>query len=206
MHAWRSGYLEGSAVPINPSKVFQLVDYLDHGMQSSPAGLAQLLVERDIMLLLLMWETPLRGNDIGKASFTDFFLHDGQPIQTPTGQLQGLSSTAATVFQLTLGPSGTKTVKCQRSGPFTLTVTEDRQHCFPARLSSFIQHRFPAGQVASTYLFSPLTANCSCFADAPMRAISIGHRLNKHLESAGLYAGESNHDVARSRTLWLLGH
>jgi len=27
-----------------------------------------------------MWETPLSGNDIGKVSFTDFFLHDGQPI------------------------------------------------------------------------------------------------------------------------------
>lgn len=61
MQAWRSGYLEGSAVPINSSKVFQLVDYLDHGMQSSTAGLAQLLVERDIMLLLLMWEKHLSG-------------------------------------------------------------------------------------------------------------------------------------------------
>ncbi len=101
MQAWRSGYLEGSAVPINSSKVFQLVDYLDHGMQSSTAGLAQLLVERDIMLLLLMWETPLRGNDIGIVSFSDFFLHDGQRIETPTGQLQGLSSTAATSFRLT---------------------------------------------------------------------------------------------------------
>ena len=88
----------------------------------------------------------------------------------------------------------------------TLTVTENRQHCFLARLFSFIQHRFPAGQVASTYLFSPLTANRRCCAGAPMRATSIGHRINKHLESVGLYAGESNHDVARSRTLWLLGH
>ena len=34
-------------------------------MQSSTAGPAQLLVEMDIMLLLLMWERPLRGNDIG---------------------------------------------------------------------------------------------------------------------------------------------
>ena len=65
-------------------------------MQSSTAGLAQqlllVLVERDIMLLLLMCRIPLWGNDIGKVSFTDFFLHDGQPLHTPTGQLQGLSS------------------------------------------------------------------------------------------------------------------
>ena len=199
MQAWRSGYLEGSAVPLSSKKVFQLVDHLEHSMQSCPAGQQQLLIERDIMLILLMWETPLRGNDIGKVSFTDFFLHDGQPIQTPTGQLQGLSSTAATGFQLNLRPNGTKTVKCQRSGPFTLTVTEDRQHCFLARLFSFIQHRFPAGQMASTYLFSPLTANRRSFADAPMRATSIGHRLNKHLESAKMYAGESNHGFRRGQ-------
>ena len=191
-------------MPINSSKVFQLVDYLDHGVQSSTAGLAQLLVERDIRLLLLMWETPLRGNDNGKVSFADFFLHDGQPIQTPTGQLQGQSSTAATGFQLTLRPNGTRTVKCQRSGPFTLTVTEDRQHCFLARLFRFIQHRFPAGKLASTYLFNALTANRSCFADAPMKATSIGHRLNKHLESAGLYAGESNHALRRGQIRNLL--
>ena len=201
MQAWRSGYLEWSAMPTNSSnlKVFQLVKYLDHGMQSSTSGLAQLLVERDIMLLLLMWETPLRGNDIGKVSFSDFFLHDGQPIQTPTRQLQGSSSTAATGFQLTLRPNGTKTVKCHRSGPFTLTVTEDLQHCFLARLSSYFRHRFPAGQMASTYLFSPLTANRRSFADAAMRATSIGHRLNKHLESAGLYAGESNYGFRRGQ-------
>ena len=94
MQAGRSGYLEGSAVPINSSKISQLVDYLDHGMQSSTTGPAQLLVmvEREIMLLLLMWKVPLWGNEIGKVSFTNFFLHDCQPIQTATGKLQGLSS------------------------------------------------------------------------------------------------------------------
>ena len=152
-----------------------------------------------IMLLLLMWETPLRGNDISKASFTDLFLHDGQPIETPTGQLQGLSSTAATGFQLTVRPIGTKTVKYQRSGPFARAVTEDRQHCFLAEFSSFAQHRFPAVQMASTYLFRPLTANPRSFADPPMRASSIGHRLNKHLESAGLCAGQSNHGFRRGQ-------
>ena len=172
-------------------------------MQSSTAA-----GREGIMLLLLMWETPLWGSDIGKVSFSDFFLRDGQPIQTLTRQLQGSSNTAATGFQLTLRPNGTKTVKYQRSGSFTLTVTEDLQHCFLARLFSFIQHRLPAGQVASTYLFSPLTANCRSFADAPKRVTSIGHRLNRHLESAGLYAGESNIaiNMVRYRTWWLLGY
>ena len=115
-------------------------------MQSSTAGLAQLLVERDTMLLLLMWETPLRGNNIGKVSFTGFVLHDGQPIQAPTGQLQGLSSTATTSFQLILRPNRTKPVMCQRSGPFTLTVTEDRQHYFLARYPTSFSIGFLLGK------------------------------------------------------------
>ena len=86
---------EGSAVPISSNKVFLLVDHLDHSMQSTPLGQQQLLVERDIMIILLMWETPLRGNDIGKVSLTDFFLLDGQPVQTCTGQVQGLTAAAA---------------------------------------------------------------------------------------------------------------
>ncbi len=145
--ACRSGYLEGSAVPISRKKVLSAGGSCgaQHAKPPSWATTAP-LIERGIMLVLLMWQTPLRGNDIGKVSCTNFFLHDSQPIQTPTGHLQGLSSTAATGFQLTLRPNGTKTVKCQRSGPFTLTVTEDRQHCCRARLLIFIQHRFLLGK------------------------------------------------------------
>jgi len=32
-----------------------------------------------------------------------------------------------------------------------------------------------------------------------MRATSIGHRLDKHLESAGLYVGESSHGFRRAQ-------
>ena len=173
MEAWRSEYLEGSAVPISSNNVFLLVDHLDHSMQGTPLRQQQLLIESDIMINLLMWETALRGNDIGKASFTDFFLLDGQPIQTCTGQVQGLTAAAAVGFQLTIRHSGTKTVKCQRSGPFPVTITGDKQYCFLARLPSYIQHRFPSGYLSRCYLFSPLNPNRTGFADTPMKATSM---------------------------------
>ncbi len=107
--ACRSGYLEGSAVPISRKKVLSAGGSCGAQHAESPSWATTApLIERDIMLVLLMWETPLRGNDIGKVSCTNFFLHDSQPIQTPTGHLQGLSSTAATGFQLTLRPNGPK--------------------------------------------------------------------------------------------------
>ena len=84
MEAWRSGYLDGSAVPISSNKILLLVEHLDRSMRSIPLGHQQLLVETDIVIILLIWETPLRGSNIGKVSFTDFFLLAGQPIKTCT--------------------------------------------------------------------------------------------------------------------------
>ena len=61
--------------------MFLLVNHLDHSMQSTPPDQQQLLIEQDIMITLLMWETPLKNNDIGRVSVTDFFQADGQPLQ-----------------------------------------------------------------------------------------------------------------------------
>ena len=197
--AWRAGYLAGSAVPMKDSKGNALTDYLDACIASKPAGLEQLILQRDAMLCLLMWETPRRGHDCGRVSHEDLFTPEGQPILSCTGQLQGVASTLPVGFQLSLRPNETKTTKCQRSGPFMLSVTDTPQHCFLARLPSYPEHRFPDGLITSKYLFSPLAAHHRSFVDGPMQATSIGHRLNKHLEAAGLYAGESNHGFRRGQ-------
>ena len=199
MQAWRLGYLEGLAVPMSSDEVCSLVDHLDSCTSNSATPQQQLLLERDILLVLLMWETPLRGKDIGKVSIEDFFTLEGQPIQAPTGQLHLLSTTLPVGSQLSLRPNGTKTTKCQRYGPFMLTVTSDSQHCFLARLPGYLQQRHPGGPLTSRFLFSPLTPNRRGFADALMGSTSIGHRLGKHLEAAGLYAGESNHGFRRGQ-------
>ena len=190
--AWRSGYLEGSAVPMQTNKEHQLVDYLDQCILSGPAGHHQLLSARDLMPCLLMWETPLRGKDCGKITLGDFFLPDGQSILLANGQMHLLSDLVPVGSQLVLRPKGTKTVKCQRSGPFTLTAAADSQHSFLARLLSR-WYKSPC------YLFSPLSADRRSFEGGPMQFSNIGNRLKQHLEAAGLYAGESNHGFRREQ-------
>ena len=69
LEVWSTGYLEGSAVPMQAAKVHQLVDYLDSQLAQSKSGLQQLLLERDIVLVLLMWETPMHGNNHGKLTW-----------------------------------------------------------------------------------------------------------------------------------------
>ena len=184
---------------MSSSRTFQLVEYMDSSMSSNSNSQQRLLLERDILLVLLMWETPIGGNDIGKISIDDFFTLEGQPILGPTGQVWLLSNTLPVGSQLSLRPNGTKTVKCQRSGPHLLGVTQDSQHCFLGRLPGYLQRRFPGGVLTSKFLFSPLTPNRREFADAPVKSTSIGHRLKQHLEASGLYAGESNHGFRRGQ-------
>lgn len=40
------------------------------------------------MLILLMWETPLRGDNIGRVNLDELFTAEGQPILSPNGYLQ----------------------------------------------------------------------------------------------------------------------
>ena len=192
LEAWRAGYLEGSAVPMQADKLFLLVDYIDSQLAGLPIGMPQLLLERDVVLILLMWETPMRGNNCGRLSWSDFFLTDGQQAPYPLP----LFSTGS---GLLVKPNGTKTVKGERSGPFSLTLTDDPQHNCLTRLLRYLQMRFSAGQITSPYLFSPLTASQGAFSNAPLSSSALGKRLKKHLHDAELYAGESNHGFRRGQ-------
>ena len=83
LQVWRSGYLEGSAVAIRGDKLYQLVDYLDSLLSRNPDTITRLLLQRDALLALLMWETSLRGINCGRVTLSDFFLPQGQALQLP---------------------------------------------------------------------------------------------------------------------------
>lgn len=61
----------------------QLVHHLD----CSSSNRQQLLVKRDMFLVLLMWKLPLHGDVCSKVSIENFLTLKGQPILAPTGQL-----------------------------------------------------------------------------------------------------------------------
>ena len=122
-----------------------------------------------------------------------------RPLVSPDGSRHSLSTATIVGFQLILRPNGTKTSKCQQSGPHLVIVKQDRQHSFLVRLPLYIQYMYPSVGIWSSYLFSPLTADHQSFADAPLKATSLGHRLNKHLEDAKVDAGESNHGFRRGQ-------
>ena len=98
-------------------------------------------------------------------------------------------------YPLLLAPYGTKTVRGQRAAPITLSATGQPAHSFVHRLVYYLHHR---GQEPCVhYLFSPLTRNQQSFKDAYMASSAIGKRVKQHLQTAALYAGESNHGFRR---------
>ena len=172
-------------------KLSLLVDYLDYMISGLPAGMPQLLLERDIVLIFLMWETPM-PNNCGRRTWSDFSLTTGQQAPYPL-----LGAAAGT--DLLVQPNGTKTAKGERLGPFTLTLTDDLQHNCLAQLLKFLQLRCPDGHLSDIFLFSPQTANQRVFNDVPLSSSALGKCLQKHLCDAELYAGESNHGFKRSQ-------
>ncbi len=187
--AFQIGYLEGSAVPMTQEKVFQLVDYLDSAAAATPAGFKRLVLERNTVMILLMWESYLRGKDCGKMTLGDFFYPHGEPVCYP------LPSTVPGGFTLLLAAYGTKTVRGQRAAPISVTAKGEPAHSFVHRLVMYLHQR--CMEPPFRYLFSPLTRDQQGFKDEGMTSSAIGKRVKQHLETATLYAGESKHGFRR---------
>ena len=102
-------------------KVFQPVDYLDRAAAATPARFKRLVLERDTVMILLMWESYLRGKDCGKVTLADFFHPQGQPASYP------LPTHVPDGYSLLLAPYGTKSVRGQRAAPSHYLLL-DSQH------------------------------------------------------------------------------
>ncbi len=114
--------------------VYQLVDYIDGCARCTIPSISQILLERDSILILLMWESYLRGKDVGKVTLGDFFSPSGPQMVAP------FPSSSPAKFSLLLAPYGSKTISGQRAAPITLTATADQQHSFVSRLFPILLH------------------------------------------------------------------
>ncbi len=193
MQAWRHGYQEASAVPMSIDKTHQLIDYLDQKAASASSLCQRLLYERDALLALLMWDTCLRGCTCGRLTLSDFFLANGAVASLPLSLPLALGTT------LLLQPNGTKTVRGHRTSAIHLSYTDPLSYNLLPRLMQYLLGRAALGQPIRHFLFNPLNKDQQSFSSQLMCSSSIGKRLQKHLQGAGLYAGESNHGFRRGR-------
>ncbi|KAK9805249.1 hypothetical protein WJX72_008655 [[Myrmecia] bisecta] len=184
---WELGYEEGSAVRMTQEKLVQLINYLDMAADQTSCVIEQLVLHRDAVMLLYMWESCMRGKEVGRLNLRDFFTEDNAPL--PPSWPEELAEGTRVVVR----HNGTKTVRARRAPPITLTVSEDSQYSFLARLPGYLMQRGLSGHGVGDYIFNPLAPGRQHFADKEYSSSAIGKRLVLHLKGAGLYGGESNH-------------
>ena len=105
LQSWRRGCQETSAVPMTSNKAFELVDYIDSVAAASSNVMEVLLCQRDALIVLLMWESCLRGVDCGKLRVEDFFTLEGSSAHLTLPELILIAS------QIIIRPNGSKLSK-----------------------------------------------------------------------------------------------
>jgi integrase len=198
-----AGYQEVSAVPLTAQKYEALVDYL-WGLINRTSGARDLLVLlRDLLCILLLWQTAQRAHDIGKLGLGDF-VDPAQPDQPYRGfpLPAPWECGGSAVPTLCVSERGTKTYRLGRAPAVWLWPNPAAlAFCVPRVLGLYLwlcrQPGAPPGSAVVDYLFRPLTPDQRSFKAIPLRTSTLSARLKLHLQAAGLYAGETCHSFRR---------
>ncbi|GLC60952.1 hypothetical protein PLESTB_001699300 [Pleodorina starrii] len=198
-----AGVSEVSAVPMTYAKYRALVAQLWGAVAQAPCSLERIVLLRDLLCVLLLWQTAFRGHDIGKLGLGDF-VDPAQPDRPYTGfplpppWLWGSEAAPTLGFR----QRGTKTYKLARA-PLVLLEPNSAEPalCIPRTLAHYVwccsQPDAPAGSAVVDLLFRPLAADKRSFKDTALTSASLAARVRLHLEAAGLHDQEAVHSFRR---------
>ena len=198
-----AGYTEVSAAPMSYNKYRSLVAYLWGAVARAISPLGQLVLLRDLLCVLVLWQTALRGHDVGKLGLGDFVdpvqpdrAYPGFPLPPPW-QL-GPAGAPSLAFR----QRGTKTYKLSRA-PLVVLAPNSAEPalCIPRTLALYLwwcrQPDAPPGSPVDDLLFRPLAPDQRGFKGTALRSASLAARLRLHLRAANLYEGETVHSFRR---------
>ena len=193
------GFLEQSAVPLTHEKFQTLIRYLWQRARLA-AAVEQLLLLRDLVCFVIMWVTTSRGHDCGKLRLDDF-RDPANPRRPYGGFPLPLSLVYPVGFHLVMSQLGTKTYQGCRAPPVQLWPVGDLELCPIRALAEYsrvcLLPGAPAGSAITNYLFRPLRSDHAGFKESAMSSSGLTYRLRQHLQSAGLYDGETCHSFRR---------
>jgi integrase len=197
-----AGYQEVSAVPLTEAKYEALVRYLWREISRAAGALAVMVLLRDLLVVLLLWQTAQRGHDVGKLGLGDFVdpsrpeqPYLGFPLPAPWELLGGAPT-------LCVSQRGTKTYRLGRAPAIWIWPNAEAPgFCVPRVLGYYMwlsrQPDAAPGSRIDDLLFRPLTPDQRGFKSAALRTSTLSARLKLHLQAAGLYAGETVHSFRR---------
>ena len=198
------GYVELSAVPLSEQAYLALVDHLWVACGSSLANLDRLVVLRDLLCALFLWQTSTRGHDTGKLAVADFVSAEnprdpfvGFPLPPPMLWPAGEPGPV-----LCVSMHGTKASRCERAPPVYLRPNPSQPAlCFPRTLALYMWLASlpdaPPGSAVTGFLFRPLRPDHLGFKDEALSSSALGSRMRLHLMRCGAYHGETNHSFRR---------
>lgn len=152
---------------------------------------------RDACLLLCLWESCLRGHDIGMLGLDSFI--------TSRGELLCLQ--LHPVYQLKAGdiylikPASTNSRQTSDAGAVTRTVPDEQLMSLPQWISLLLWEYRDGGRPTLQHLFSALQGGAHDHFDfsQPMQGPAIYARLKLSLQKANVYRGQSLHSGRRGR-------
>jgi len=104
-------------------------------------------------------------------------------------------------FHLALSQLGTKTYQGRRAPTVKLWPSAHPDVCPLRALAAYTQAclhpQAPPGSPVTQYLLCPLTAGHTGFKNCALSSSCMAYRLRQHLQSAGLYNGETCHSFRR---------
>ena len=199
----QAGYAEVSAVPMTEAKYRALAFYLWAQYSAAATAIERLVALRDHLCVLLLWQTAVRGHDLGKLGTGDFVNPDNTALP-----FQGFPLLPPWQWGSYLGPilcfceRGTKTHKLARAPPiFLMPDVAEPRLSIPRVLALYMAlcsaADAPPGSAVADLLFRPLAPDGKRFKETPLSSSAMGARLRMHLVAAGLYGGETVHSFRR---------
>ena len=185
------GYLEKSAVPLQLADEQATLQYIKEEWLST-SGVKRALLSRDAAMRAILWQTKMRGKELGSLTLRNVLFEPGCGWQ----QLVPSYSMAAGQ-KLIIQPVHTKTERWSKPRPRVLEVSS-RDH-FDATwwLSQLLCDSFLAGCPVVKYLFRPLDKQGLRFQEKPLLSSNLHGRYQLHMLNANVYKGYTPHSSRR---------
>jgi hypothetical protein len=157
-------------------------------IRSAPLRLKGLMLLRDLLCVLYIWATSMRGADVGKLRL-DYFRDPAsggrQPFRGFPLPLLWLAQAYPPGVTFLVSQFGTKTYQLSRAPCIMFAPADNHQACFVRALAVYLalssSPRSPPGSAVTGYLFRPLASGGGGFKDdQPLTSSALGARLRTH--------------------------
>lgn len=192
------GHVVRAARPMTAARLCLLaISLAERAADPTIAPLARVWLLRDLACALYMWLTATRGGDTVRLQLCEFVRGPGGSELLTASDWAAIeragADPSARAPQLYIWPLQSKTCKQQRPPVQAVPPQPDPRFCFIRILGKLLTAARAAGDPVRQYLARPRGGGNG----EHMTAQNLAGRLRRHMETAGIYEGETCHSYRR---------